>query len=158
MSERLHYTLVHFVTRSASIDRNDKTAFPVQALPVPCSKSGECALNARVKIVAKLFDTVWSAAMGGARHSFGRFDLQHDCEIGNQSRNRERIRRANFLFRKSASIDLIRVSGKEEAIHQYNYTALERRVDFVSNELGSRSHEEKRFGTRSDVLLRIEEH
>jgi hypothetical protein len=141
---------------AATVDGDYWTTLAMSALPVAAGKFGKRMLDARMEFIAELLDAILFTPCCRSFHSFRRRDAQNNRKIGNPATGSECIRCPNLGFWKSPSVNLIGVRRKEKPVHHYNYTACERRVNLVVDELCPGRHEQQGFRGRSDVLRGVE--
>lgn len=66
------------------------------------------------------------------------------------------IRGAYFLLRQSASYDLVSISRKKKPIEQNDVSVVQGGPNLAGDKLCAGSHEEKRLGSRGDLLFGVE--
>ena len=142
---------------SARVDDGDGAAFAMIVLPLGGRESPEFSGDADVKRVGRALDAIVRATTRYARETLIGRQIEQQGKIGNQAGRRHPIRGREIGVGNAAACTLIRVRGEKEAVDEDDRPRLESRPQHALHQLRTRRHEQKRFGSRYDVGLWIEQ-
>ena len=142
---------------SARVDDGDGAAFAMIVLPLGGRESAEFSGDADVKRVGRALDAIVRATTRYARETLIGRQIEQQGKIGSQAGRRHPIRGREIGVENAAARTLIRVRGEKEAVDEDDRPRLESRPQHALHQLRTRRHEQKRFGSRDDVGLWIEQ-
>ncbi len=128
----------------------------MRRLPLSCCVLVERCGDAGVEIAAGSLHPIPMSAAGGARESLSGWHVEEDRDVGRESTGRQIVCGAERCLGESTSTDLIRVRGKKKPIEENDRSLLQRRPDFLRDELGARCNEQQRFRFGSHLSRRVE--
>lgn len=111
--------------RALRIDKDDGTGLGMTSLPHRVREFDESGANEAVERVAGSFHPVLRTALRHAGKSSCRRQIEQNSHVWNQTTCCERVGTANLDFRQASASHLVRISGQEESVGNYEDTAFQ---------------------------------